>query len=190
MKATAIEGYTMTTIVKYANSVKADLIIMGTQGASGLKEFFMGSNTAGVINKSTIPVLAIPANATYRDIKKIAFAVDSLIVNTGDIIRPLVQLSKEYNAKVEVIHVEKQKQMAVVDAGIDVYLSEIDHSFQLIQDNSVINGINKHVEQTNPNILCMIHRQRSPLANLFHSSITNKEAYNSPVPLLVLHDPL
>ena len=37
-----------------------DLIVMGTSGAGGLKEKLWGSNTAGIIFISPLPILVIP----------------------------------------------------------------------------------------------------------------------------------
>ena len=50
---------------------------MGTQGASGLKEIFIGSVTnGGVIRNTHTPILAIPHDYEYRPVKTIIFAVD------------------------------------------------------------------------------------------------------------------
>ena len=42
-----------------------DMIIMGTQGASGLKEILFGSNTIHVIKNSKCPVIAVPSNFSF-----------------------------------------------------------------------------------------------------------------------------
>src|ERR1051326_2237606 len=43
---------TVPAIIETATEKKAGLIVMGTKGASGLKEVLMGSNTASVIEKA------------------------------------------------------------------------------------------------------------------------------------------
>ncbi len=43
-------------------SEEADLVIMGTQGATGAKEIFLGTHTVHVIKKATCPVIAIPTD--------------------------------------------------------------------------------------------------------------------------------
>jgi len=47
-------------IVKAANSHRTDLIVLGTHGLTGAARLFMGSTTLGVLQRSTVPVLAIP----------------------------------------------------------------------------------------------------------------------------------
>lgn len=58
--STIIEkGKPYERIVAAAKKIKADLIIMGTHGVSGIREFFLGSNTFNVIRDAHCPVLSI-----------------------------------------------------------------------------------------------------------------------------------
>ena len=68
------EGVPEFEIVDAAKKFKCDLIIMGTHGASGMKKFLMGSNTVSVIDKSVLPVIAVPEKAKINGLKKIVFA--------------------------------------------------------------------------------------------------------------------
>lgn len=59
-----------------AKEINADVIVMGSHGASGLKEFFIGSNTEKVIRFSDIPVLVLKNNLTDVNFNDIVFATD------------------------------------------------------------------------------------------------------------------
>tara|TARA_R110002072_G_scaffold66499_4_gene163995 strand:- start:27286 stop:28119 length:834 start_codon:yes stop_codon:yes gene_type:complete len=59
-----------------ANDFKADLIVMGSHGASGLKEVFVGSNTEKVVRTSEIPVLVVKNRNKDFKIDKVVFACD------------------------------------------------------------------------------------------------------------------
>ena len=48
-------------MLSFAEENNIDLIVMGTQGASGLKKVIVGSIAASIMQKSDIPVLLIPA---------------------------------------------------------------------------------------------------------------------------------
>ena len=61
-KSTA-EGQAATTIVRQAEQVKADMIVMGTHGRSGLPYMLMGSVAEKVVRTSTCPVLTIRPEA-------------------------------------------------------------------------------------------------------------------------------
>jgi len=46
-------------IVSFATKNKFDLIVIGSRGLSGLREFFLGSTSHHVVHKATMPVLII-----------------------------------------------------------------------------------------------------------------------------------
>ncbi|MGZ4117599.1 MAG: universal stress protein, partial [Bacteroidia bacterium] len=52
-------GWVKDEIIETAKRIKADIIIMGTHGVKGFREFIMGSNTFRVVNESQCPVLSI-----------------------------------------------------------------------------------------------------------------------------------
>lgn len=72
--ATHIEFGTPANAIR-DNAIKfnCDLIVMGTHGASGFREFFIGSNAYSLIKITTTPVLTVPANKQVAEFKKILF---------------------------------------------------------------------------------------------------------------------
>ena len=50
-------------IVKIAEDWGADLIVMGTQGKSGLKRLILGSTAENIIRLSPVPILVVPSKA-------------------------------------------------------------------------------------------------------------------------------
>src|SRR5262245_37865060 len=57
-------------IDRFATEAKADLIVMGSKGASGLRKILFGSNAAAVVENSSVPVLVVPEKANAGPIKK------------------------------------------------------------------------------------------------------------------------
>ncbi|MFK5982657.1 MAG: universal stress protein, partial [Flavobacteriaceae bacterium] len=60
---------------------KADLIIMGSHGSSGLSEVFVGSNTEKVVRHSDIPVLVIKKDVGKFAVENAVFASDFSLEN-------------------------------------------------------------------------------------------------------------
>lgn len=56
-------GKVYKKVIQVAEETKTDIIMMGTHGVSGVKEFFVGSNTFKVVGKSTCPVLSFQQKA-------------------------------------------------------------------------------------------------------------------------------
>jgi nucleotide-binding universal stress UspA family protein len=68
-------GPVALSIIKTAFDIDADLIIMGTQGVSGFRKFFIGSSAQKVIKLASCPVLTIPSNGKWIEFKKILFLI-------------------------------------------------------------------------------------------------------------------
>lgn len=64
-------------ICTVATEEMADLIVMGTHGASGFREFFIGSNAYKVVKHAPCPVLTIPGNFRKDTFEKIMFPIRS-----------------------------------------------------------------------------------------------------------------
>jgi len=63
-------------INEVAKEFDADLIVMGSHGASGIKEVFVGSNTEKVVRTSEIPVLVVKNSLKHFQMEKVVFACD------------------------------------------------------------------------------------------------------------------
>ncbi len=74
-KIIQVEGNVAETIIKSSLLHQSDLIVMGTHGASGFRDGFIGSNTYNVLKHSVCPVLTVPPLREYSSFKKILFPV-------------------------------------------------------------------------------------------------------------------
>jgi nucleotide-binding universal stress UspA family protein len=73
-------GSPASEILAAAKQRRADLVVIGTEGLSGIRRLFFGSTTEQVLQRATIPVLAIPARKTGRNATHGRVAVDEVIV--------------------------------------------------------------------------------------------------------------
>ena len=69
-------GLLSQNIERYIKEEKIDVVAMGTNGASGLKEIFVGSNTEKIVRKAKVPVVAVPLGSSTEVISNIVFPVD------------------------------------------------------------------------------------------------------------------
>ena len=66
-------GHPSKSIVQYIEENKIELVVMGTKGASGLKEILVGSNAEKVVRSSPIPVIAVKNYPRLDMIRNIVF---------------------------------------------------------------------------------------------------------------------
>jgi nucleotide-binding universal stress UspA family protein len=68
-------GNVVDLVIQTANTEKSDLVVIGSHGASGFREGFMGSNAYGVIKYASCPVLTIPPVKKYTGFKRVLFPI-------------------------------------------------------------------------------------------------------------------
>jgi nucleotide-binding universal stress UspA family protein len=73
------EGFATQVILKSIMSNKCDLVVMGTYGASGYRDGFIGTNTYSVVKYAPCPVLIIPPGKKWSSFKRTLFPVRPVI---------------------------------------------------------------------------------------------------------------
>lgn len=61
VQALMVQGPTVQTILKQAEKLDAEVIVVGSHGRGKLFDLVVGSVSAGVIRKSKVPVLVVPS---------------------------------------------------------------------------------------------------------------------------------
>lgn len=181
-------------ILEVAKKTKPDFIIMGTKGASGIKEIFMGSNTATVIEKAKCPVIAVPEKSKYSPIKHIAYATNYL-QSDMDAIKNLVNLAELFQADITLLHVSDEQLSHETEEAHIVKFRNIIKSktsydkvrYKLIYGKNLGEVLEKYINNTSPDLLSMSTHYRNIYDKLFGKSNTKKMAYHIHIPLLAFH---
>jgi nucleotide-binding universal stress UspA family protein len=98
------QGPVAPVIRQFADDKKPDLLVMGTHGAKGLKEFFVGSNTEKMVRFANVPVFAVRKSVSMSSIKNILYPT-ALQLNQRDFMKKLKELQQFFGAKLHVLHV-------------------------------------------------------------------------------------
>ncbi|OIQ20358.1 universal stress protein [Lacinutrix sp. MedPE-SW] len=93
-----------TGIKEVSKAHDIDLIIMGSHGATGLKEMFIGSNAEKLVRTSDIPVLVIKNEHENFNIEEFVFASDFENDNK-ETFKQAVKLAEMFNAKIHLLMV-------------------------------------------------------------------------------------
>lgn len=186
-------GFAADEIVSVAKEFNCDLIIMGTQGATGLGKLFLGSITYSVIKKTEIPVLAIPSDYVFKSIDKIVFATDYEGISNKKTLTPLFDVANTFDAKVLMFHaIEAKEPIAAYIEELQVWKTEknfhhVKHTNSIATCEDVTQGIMEFADENDASIIAMIPHSYNFFTNLIHKSKTKEIALESKVPLLVLH---
>lgn len=94
-----LSGSILENIIKTSKAKKADLIIMGTHGTSGVSEWLFGSNAFSVVNSSTIPVLTVNIDSKQTEFKKIVFPYNENLLTLKKS-KQVIEFAKLFNATI------------------------------------------------------------------------------------------
>ncbi|HEX7016575.1 MAG TPA: universal stress protein [Cyclobacteriaceae bacterium] len=91
-------------LLQYIEEHDIDLVVMGTKGATGVREALIGSNTEKIVRRSPAPVLAVKKYQPASDIKDIVFPT-SLQADHPDLVTKVKALQKFFDATLHVLYI-------------------------------------------------------------------------------------
>lgn len=186
------DGYLHTSIKNVADEDGADLVVMGTRGASGFNEFLIGSNTEKVIRTSPCPVLAVPAGAEKFD-PKVVLMPTTLKTDQASVFHYVAQWKSKFDFLLKVLYMnnpsslptdgsaESLKNRFTEAAGLgktDVIMTT--ESF--FEDTTILS----YADQVNADLIIMATHQRQGLSHLVFGSITEDTVNHSHIPVLAV----
>lgn len=186
----------INNLLELAEQSQIDLIVMGTQGASGLKKIIMGSVAARVIEKSKLPVLLIPEKFEWKEPEQIVFTTNfSKEDNKAlDLIGSFAAL---YQAEISVLHLlhinadaeyneNEKKEFDAYARKIQKELNHYNLSFHILEVESAIEAMESLEKRFPYDTMVMVRRQKTLLEKIILNSFTTKMAYITTKPLLIV----
>jgi nucleotide-binding universal stress UspA family protein len=165
-----------------------DFVVMGTKGATGLKETFLGTVTTKVINNTKAIVLAIPAHCQYSPIKKILFVTEYLPEDL-EILKQIIALGKVFKAHIDCLFVKATHQIDTEEYMEDWRQMIIKQNVTLhvIKSNDVEGVILDFIDLNKINLVTMHVYHKNFFEKLFQISLSKKLSFHLNVPILAIH---
>lgn len=169
-------GGATPTIRDFVKDNKIDLLVMGTHGASGLKEFFVGSNTEKIVRTSEVPVIAIKGQVKMSSIKNIVFP-NTFGMDQEELTLRVKALQNFFKATLHVLYVntpssfrrdiEVKKEMKAFAKRFMLK----DYTLTIFNDYSEEEGLRNFVTDTKADMVAMATHGRRGINHLMSGSI-------------------
>lgn len=198
-----LENVKVTPVVKHFKVFKEindivdkhdiDLIVMGSHGASGVKEVLVGSNAEKVVRHSNIPVLIVKHNPILVEFDTAIFASDF----SEDAISAYIKARntfKKLDATMHLIYVNTPdngfKSSTEIDRLVSGFLKKADGSLEnlsavnIVSDYSVENGVLNFANNIGADLIAIATHGRTGLAHFFEGSISEDITNHSTLPVM------
>jgi nucleotide-binding universal stress UspA family protein len=169
----------------------ADLVVMGSHGASGLKEFFVGSNTEKVVRMTSIPVLVIKERIDKFEVKDLLFA-SNFREEADYTFGKIKKLAKLFGSHIQLLRVNTRDNFNPTKDSLKLMedfadrMKLEDYSINLYDDLSVGGGVVNFSEIHNPDLVVMETHGRTGLMHMLSGSITENVVNHISQPILSL----
>lgn len=190
---TSVIGGPFTTIVNEVVQTEGiDLIVMGTKGATGLKEFFVGSNTEKIVRSATCPVLTIHDGAV-NEFKSVVVPT-TLETDQKRLFEGLQEWEAIFGGKFYLLYInnpgayrgdhdiearEKQLVEATGLKDVEIYKTE---TFTLNEEQVIFD----FAKERNADLIVMGTHQRRGLAHILLGSLTEDTINHAAIPVLAI----
>lgn len=191
-----LSGKVHRVIHQVAREEGADLIVMGTHGASGvgdLEKFMLGSNAYRTVNGSQIPVLTVRHPDKAKKIERIILPLD-ITKQTTQKVDFAIEIAKRFKARIYVVSVTEflddfnpqinkipleleQVEAKLNEAGVENVIGEMRY-------RDVAKGILEFAAETQGDLILIMTRQETLFGELIVGSHARKIINQSELPVL------
>jgi len=165
------------SVVDICHEHGADIIIMGSHGASGFKEMFVGSNAEKVVRMSDVPVLVIKNEHDEFSIDDLVFASDFKKDNK-ETYRQATEFATAFGATIHLLMVNTagnftttKKAKERINNFIEDYTFK-NYTINIYNDESVEKGILNFSNDIDADLIGISTHGRQGIAHFFNGSIS------------------
>lgn len=176
---------------------QSDLIVMGTQGASGIKEKLFGSRTATTISKAKMPVMAIPTDYHWKKPQKILLVTNQYEKDPA-ILNYIFELADLYMANMQVaVFIDEEKDNAGILLENKRKMAEYEHFLKETYKEETLTSalfygeqfeetLRHYLKENEIDMLIMVTYDHKFWFRVFNPSKTKQMSYQIQIPLLAI----
>ena len=184
-------GFVADVIVETAKIINAEMIVMGTKGASNTLEKWIGTTAQTVMKQAECPVWVIPENAKVNYPQKFLYAAD-LLEDEIMATQKLMEFVKPLDANCKIIHIDDKFELNV-GHRVEVTINDLKEEFKdddnvfvrNIKRDDIVEGLETYIQTYKPDVLALAVHEKSFLSKIFEQSITNHFVYHADLPMLI-----
>ena len=187
-------GDTSRVILEQISKHKASLLVMGTNGASGIKEAFIGSITQWITKKAECPVLSIRRLPKKGfKVEKIVYASDFKVESENKNLELIKILASYFNAQIHLLFINTphyfEESYSCLNRIIDVAKKHDleNYKVDIYNHYTVEDGVINYSEKNDVDIIAVSNHQYGIFKSLIEHRTTEALINHAKVPVLTLN---
>ncbi len=188
-------GSIFSEVMNISKEKEVDLIVMGTHGASGIAEFFIGSNTYKVVTKAPCPVLSVQGTTTKFGYKDILLPIDDSM-HSRQKVNHAVVLAKQFASKIHVLGLPDKDFDEVEMKVFEVKLTQIQeyaHKCGVLCDKASVIGTNQakmtldYANSHQTDLIVIMTDQEESITGRLLGTYAQQVVNHSKIPVMSIH---
>jgi nucleotide-binding universal stress UspA family protein len=186
------DGHLYACVRDVAKEDGADLVVIGTKGASGLTEFLIGSNTEKVIRTAPCPVLTVPSGVRSLD-PKVVLMTSTLKGDQKRVFEYLAQWQKVFDFRVKVMYINNPANLPT-DGSAEAEKNRLSEASGLKNTDVIVTEVTLSEEEAilyaadtyDADMIVMGTHQRRGISHFLFGSLTENTVNHSNTPVLAI----
>ncbi len=189
--ALMVSGKPAKAITNAIKENNIDIVVMGTHGASGFEEFFVGSNTHKVVNLATCPVISVRLTTKNVGFSNIVLPITNEIYSRQKV-NNVIELASKYNSTVHILGLLTAEE-ADDEKKFEIKLESVEHKLK----GANINFTKKVMKAENPatesmkfseniggDLIVIMTDHESELTGIFLGTVARQIVNHSNIPVM------
>jgi len=187
-----ITGKPSKGIISAVKENDIDLIIMGTHGAGGFEEFFVGSNTQQVVHLAPCPVLSVQKFAKRVGFSNIVLPIDSTL-HSRQKVNNLITLATAYKSTVHILGLLQKSDKYIDEKKFEIKLDSVEDSLKqagIPYTKALVRGDNLAMEamdyskKIGGDLIVIMSDHESSLTGMFMGAYAQQIVNHSKIPVM------
>ena len=185
-------GEIVRAISKYVAQEDIYLIIMGSSGASGVKEWIFGSNAQKIVRKAPCPVMVIKHPPENVEFKKLVFASDFRDSAKGPF-KKLIEFGRHFGSQIHLLYVAAYPKFEATEEDMQRMHEFKEMAWKLpcfehgIGDIDIEMGITHFIKKMRADLVVLTHYGQTPFKRMITGNLTESMVNHLEQPIMTLN---
>ncbi|MBC2839558.1 universal stress protein [Robiginitalea sp. SC105] len=192
ISGTCVPGELISCIQAVLEAEPVDLIAIGTQGATGAEQLFMGSNAVRIMRRvRTRPTLIVPAGFDFQRLRHVLFPTDYLHAFEPYQLKLLKELVLQWRATLHIVYVASEFELKPSQQDhrelLESRLPGINCRFEEVPIKGHLkDALLGHAHKIGAEMIALVRHRHSLLEAVVKEPVVKRLAFETTMPLLVL----